>query len=140
MSLSALALLIAAAAYAGFQWTIRSLVYPQFASVRTADFARYEKDHQRRISVTVGPLFLALTAATAAVVIWAPVGRSRWLVGLAVALLIAILASTALLAVPLHRRLSDGFDPRAHRSLLAVDTLRLVAAVGEVAVAIALVR
>jgi hypothetical protein len=140
VSLSALALLAAATAYAGFQWTIRSLVYPQFGSVRAADFAQYERDHQRRVSVTVAPLFLALIAATAGVAIWVPAGRSRWLVGLAIALLIAILASTALLAVPLHRRLSHGFDARAHRQLLVVDTLRLVAALGEVGTALALAR
>jgi hypothetical protein len=140
VSLSALALLVAATAYAGFQWTIRSLVYPQFGSVRPTDFARYEKDHQRRVSVTVAPLFAGLIAATAAVVIWAPEGRPRWLVGLVIALLVAILATTAFLAVPLHRRLSEGFDPAAHQRLLAVDTLRVIAALGEVVAAAALVR
>jgi hypothetical protein len=43
------------------------------------------------------------------------------------------------LAVPLHRRQSDGFEAATYRRLLAVDTVRLAAAVVEAAVAVVLV-
>jgi len=56
-------LLTAAAAYAGFQWTVHVVVYRQFSAVPPAAFGEYERLHQRRISYVVGPLFVALIAA-----------------------------------------------------------------------------
>src|SRR4051812_4452962 len=128
MSLTALALLIATAGYLGFQWTIRVLVYPQFALVGAAEFAAYERSHQRLVSRAVGPLFAGLVVASAAVAARPPADAARGLVLSAGGLTALILAVTALFAVPLHRTLSAGFDRGAHRRLLAVDTVRLAAA------------
>lgn len=139
MSITALALLVAAALYTGFQWTIRIVVYPQFAGVGRADFVAYESGHQRRVSFAVGPLFVALVAATGAAVIDPPAGAPGWALAAAVLLATVILAVTALLAVPLHRGLSAGFDPTTHARLLVVDTVRLVAAVLDTAVAVVLI-
>lgn len=139
MSWSAIALLSAAACYLGFQWTVRSLVYPQFDAVARSQFAAYEVAHQRRISWTVGPLFAALVGAGAAVTLRPPAGASSWMPWAADALIALILLLTALGAVPLHRRLSEGFDVAAHRRLLTVDTLRLLAAGSTMAIALALV-
>ena len=138
MSLTALALLIAAVGYLGFQWTIRVLVYPQFALVGAAEFAAYERSHQRLVSRAVGPLFGALILASAAVTVRPPADAARGLTWSADALTLLILAVTALLAVPLHRTLSTGYDRDAHRRLLAVDTVRLAAAAANAAVAVAL--
>lgn len=135
MSLPALALLVAAACYSGFQWTVRVVVYPQFAMVGRAEFAAYELAHQRRITWTVGPLFAALVAASTAVTLRAPAHTAGWLPWAADALTALILAVTAMGAVPLHRALSTGFDAGAHRRLLAVDTVRLLAAMANVGVA-----
>ena len=55
--------LVLVAAYAGFQWTVRALVYPQFAEVPTG-FAAYERAHQQRITRVVGPLFLGQGVTT----------------------------------------------------------------------------
>lgn len=129
MSLTALAFILSAALYTGFQWTIRVLVYPQFRSVSADDFVGYERVHQRRVSITVGPLFLALGLSAIALLIDPPAGGGRVLPAIAVALVAMVLGATAFGAVPLHRRLSDGFDPDAHRRLLVVDTVRLGASV-----------
>jgi hypothetical protein len=40
--------------------------------------------------------------------------------------------------VPLHRRLSAGFDAAAHRRLLRVDLVRVLAATADVACALLL--
>jgi hypothetical protein len=138
MSVTALSLLIAAAGYLGFQWTIRVLVYPQFANVGRAELAAYEQAHQRLVSWAVGPLFAALILACAAVTVRPPPGTARWLVWSGDALTALVLVVTALLAVPLHRTLSAGFDRVAHRRLLGVDTIRLLAAGANVVVAVAL--
>jgi hypothetical protein len=54
------------AAYAGFQWTVRVLVYPQFAQVPPDAFAGYGRSHQRRVTRVVGPLFVGQGATTPA--------------------------------------------------------------------------
>ena len=56
--------LAAVSAYAGFQWTVRVVVYPQFAGVPAPSFAAYEAAHQRRLSLVVGPLFGAVAVTT----------------------------------------------------------------------------
>ena len=127
--------LLLVGAYAGFQWTVQVLVYRQFELVPPSVFTAYEAAHQRRVSLVVGPLF-AGQAVTAAGLLFTGAGALRFV---SAALLAAILVLTGLFAVPLHRRLSDGFDPVAYRSLLRVDLLRAVAATGNAGVAVAMV-
>lgn len=138
MSLTAVAFLVASSLYAGFQWTIRVVVYPQFARVGAVDFPDYERAHQRLVSVAVGPLFAALVASAVAVTLHPPAASSRLLPGVGLASVASILGLTALAAVPLHGRLEHGFDPSLHRRLLGVDALRLVAALAATATAVAI--
>lgn len=127
------ALLVAAtAAYAGFQWTIRLVVYPQFAAVPRDAFVRYEARHQALLTGTVGPLFVLDAAACVAAFVAGP----RWPAVVAGACLATILGLTAFGAVPQHRALSTGFDPAVHRRLLRVDTARLFVALAAVAAAV----
>ncbi|CAN5588139.1 hypothetical protein BH10ACT8_BH10ACT8_10560 [soil metagenome] len=140
MSLTALAFLISSCLYTGFQWTIRLVVYPQFTEVPDTAFARYERMHQRRVSVAVGPLFVSWGVAALALLARPPAATAR-LVPLVAALLVGlVLAVTAFGAVPLHSRLSEGFDAAVHRRLLAVDGVRLALSVAASAVAVYLIR
>ncbi|MEP6563175.1 MAG: DUF1772 domain-containing protein [Nakamurella sp.] len=125
---SALMFLTAAAAYAGFQLTVHVLVYRQFSAVPAAAFAGYERLHQRRISFVVGPLFAALLGTAGWLAIDRPAAIPVWLGLLPAVLVAAVLGSTALLAVPLHRRLSAGWDASVYRSLLRVDLFRTLIA------------
>ena len=93
------------AAYAGFQWTVRGLVYPPFDQVPAGASGRLR---------AAAPLPAVLVGA---------------------ACLGAVLALTALGAVPQHRRLSSGWDDDAFRRLLRVDTLRAVTATAGTAAA-----
>jgi predicted lipid-binding transport protein (Tim44 family) len=125
--------LLLTAAYAGFQWTVQVLVYRQFVLVPPEAFAAYEAAHQRLISYVVGPLYGGqLLCAGALIVTGTGDGGLRW--G-AAGLLLTILAVTGLLAVPLHRRLSAGFDAAVYRTLLRVDLVRAVLATLNAAVA-----
>ena len=128
MHLPAVAFALASAAYLGFQTTIRLLVYPQLARVPAAGFPAYERAHQKRVTVLVAPLFASLVLTSAAVALLPPPGAPRALALAAVVPTAVLLAVTAAGAVPQHRRLERGLDERAHRRLLAVDTVRLVAA------------
>jgi hypothetical protein len=124
------------AAYAGFQWTIRALVYPQFALVPPAAFPGYERRHQQRVSRVVGPLFAGLAVTSG----WLLVTRTTSAPVLAGAACLAVgLGATGLLAVPLHRRLDAGWDAVVHRRLLRVDTVRALAATGGTGAAVWLV-
>ncbi len=116
------------AAYAGFQWTVRFLVYPQFAQVPPHAFAAYERSHQRRVSVVVGPLFAGQGLTTLLLLGLRPAGVPLLPVLAGAACLAVVLAVTALLAVPLHRHLDRGWDVAAHRRLLRVDGVRVAAA------------
>ena len=138
MTLLALHLALSAA-YVGFQWTVRGLVYPQFAEVPPADFPDYERRHQQRISRVVGPLFAGQGVTTLWLLVAPPAGTSLTGVLLGAACLAVVLGVTGLLAVPLHRRLGGGWDAAAHRRLMRVDTVRLAAACGGVATALWLV-
>lgn len=129
MPWTAAAFCLAAALYTGFQWTIRLVVYPQFAQVPADAFVPYELQHQRRVSIAVGPLFVLLGSAAILLFAAPPDGSSRWWGVAGGAGVAAILGVTAFLAVPLHTALSDGFTASLHRRLLHVDTLRLVLAV-----------
>lgn len=127
--------LVLAAAYAGFQWTVRGLVYPQFARVPPAVFPAYERSHQRLVSRVVGPLFAGQVLTTALLLVLRPAGVPLLPVLTGAATLAVVLGATALLAVPIHRRLDRGWDAGAHRRLLRVDGVRVAAATAGAAAA-----
>jgi hypothetical protein len=130
--------LVATSAYAGFQVTIRWVAYPQLAHVPGPPFAPYLAGYQRRVTRVVGPLFAALVLTTGLVVLDGGLPLTGRIA--AAALLATVLAATAFGAVPQHSRLARGWDDAAHRRLLAVDTVRVVAALLAVGVAVLLTR
>jgi hypothetical protein len=137
MPWSSVFMLAAAAAYAGFQWTVHLVVYPQFALVPPEAFAEYERRHQQRISYVVGPLFTVLIVGAGWQLAERPAGTAWALVA---ALLVAtVLGVTAFVAVPLHRRLSAGWDAAAHGALLRADLVRTVAAAALLGTAVLIV-
>lgn len=131
--------LAATCAYAGFQWTIAALVYPQIATTgRTAPgtFPAYEEWHARRTAFLVAPMFAALVGATVWLVVSHPDSVLAWA---AAAMTALVLVVTAAGAVPQHERLKQGFDEDAMRALRRADALRTVAASAQVVLAVALV-
>ncbi|OMQ16614.1 DUF1772 domain-containing protein [Modestobacter sp. VKM Ac-2676] len=131
--------LIAVSAYAGVQWTVRVLVYPQFDQVPAGAFPPYERAHQRRVTRLVGPLFAAQVVTSGWLLVDRPIGAPLGLVLAAAGLVALVLLVTAVGAVPLHRRLDDGWDAAVHRRLLRVDGVRVVLATAGVVVAALLV-
>src|SRR5689334_22464486 len=129
---AAVAYAVAAGSYAGFQVTVRFVVYPQFARVPADAFPPYERAHQRLITPLVGVLFGALAVTALVCVVAGPRGT-----GLAAGVLLAVLLLvTGLGAVPQHDSLGDGFDAGVHRRLLAWDAVRVVVALTQVVVGV----
>ncbi|PSQ80308.1 MAG: hypothetical protein BRD46_04460 [Bacteroidetes bacterium QS_8_68_15] len=101
--------------------------YPLFAQVGAANYAGYQKRHMRRITVVVLPT-MSVELITAAWLAFAPPPAvPAWTAWTGLALAVLIWASTGLVQTPLHRRLADGFDARAHRRLVRTNALRTVA-------------
>jgi hypothetical protein len=115
-----LAELVVAAMLTGLIWTIQVVHYPLFAQVGREHFAAYEAAHTQTITLLVGPLMLAEVALGLAALFLAP----SWLRAFAFGLVVVIWLSTAFLQVPLHTRLSSGFDADAQRALVATNWLR----------------
>jgi len=119
--------LAATLAMTGIIWFIQVVHYPLFDHVPTVAFHAYENDHTRLTTMVVIPLMLIETL-TGVLLFWrrpASVPRSLVLVGLG--LLGVIWISTALLQVPQHLILAQGFHPAAHHFLVTSNWIRTVA-------------
>lgn len=134
--MTGLLLLHAAAtvALAGLVWFVQVVHYPLFARVGRDAFADYEADHVRRTTRLVTPLMLV--EAGTAVLLLALDPSALTVTG--AALLAVVWTSTALVQVPLHRRLERGFTADAHRRLVRSNALRTAAWTGRAVVALAL--
>jgi hypothetical protein len=128
VSAVAVAHLLLVGGYAGFQWTVRALVYPQFTAVPDSSFAGYETSHSRRIARVVGPLFAGQLVTTGWLLVARPPGVAVPLLVASAVCLAVVLAVTALVAVPQHRVLGAGFDRAAYARLVRADDVRVVAA------------
>ncbi len=111
----------------GLAWFVQHVHYPLLARVGRSQFPRYEEDHIARVTPIVGPVMGIELATAVAIIAMPPVGMPVAFAWVGLALLVVIWASTALLQVPRHRDLSRGFDPTAHRSLVATNWIRTVA-------------
>lgn len=113
---------------AGVIWIVQVVHYPLFAGVGAKAFAAYEAQHQRRITLVVGPLMLVeLTTAVLLVVTHPPSGVPAWMPFAGLVLVGVIWLSTAFVQVPLHNALGGAFDASAHNRLVATNWIRTVA-------------
>lgn len=104
-------------------WFVQLVHYPLFARVGLHEFKEYEAEHVRRITWIVAPLMLVELASSAMLVV-----EDRSLTHISgLALVGVIWASTLLLQVPLHSRLSEGFDETVARRLVRSNWVRTLA-------------
>jgi len=108
----------------GLIWTIQTVHYPLFTRVGDAAFVRYEHEHTTRMGKLLA-LPAGVEIVTGAALVWTRPGEvGLWLVMVAGALLVAIWVVTALVQVPLHRRLGNGRDDVAIQRLVRRNRLR----------------
>jgi hypothetical protein len=129
------ALLAATAAHAGFPGTVSALVYPALGKVPAERWRRAHGDHSRRITPVVAVVYVAVVSATTGAVVNGP-GAGVLVSAAGTALALAV---TALVAAPLHGRLSAGPDPALVRRLLRADRFRSLGALLGLAGAVAAV-
>lgn len=123
LNLTLLIYAAATVAMGGLIWFVQVVHYPMMALVPAEAFERYERVHQQRTTLVVGPLMLA-EAVSAAALAWLCPPETRWLAWLGAALLAAVWASTFGVQVPLHARLERELDARALRRLVATNWVR----------------
>ena len=111
-------------ALVGLIWTVQLVHYPLFAHVGADAFRAYHARHTRNITLIVAPLMAA--ELLTAVLLFFRGAREPWLLASFAPLLFNWL-STWRVQVPLHDRLATGFDPGAHRRLVASNWWRTLA-------------
>lgn len=114
-------------AMTGIIWFVQLVQYPSFAKVDADSFKAFHAHHSAAISVLVGPLMI-LEALSAFAFLWAPLRvQSSSQIWLGIGLILIIWASTFLLQVPAHNRLSSGFDEDSWQLLVRSNWLRTLA-------------
>lgn len=113
-------------ALVGLIWTIQLVQYPGFAIVGDAEFSTFHTHHGARISWIVGPLMLSELASALALLRFSPPGISQAYLWSNLTMIVFIWACTALVAMPLHKKLS-GRERPAQKALVATNWLRTTA-------------
>lgn len=113
-------------AMVGLIWFVQLVHYPLFARIEPTRFPAFEQDHQRRTGWIVAPLMLA-EGLSAVGLVWISASiTDRVLASIALALLLVVWLSTFLWQVPLHERLSRGWNSEVHQRLVHSNWLRTV--------------
>lgn len=125
-SLVLLANVAATAFMTGVIWYVQVVHYPLMAGWPHDRFGDWEVLHRQRTEWIVMPVMLVEGAAAAALLLRRPRGVAGGFAWLAAALLAGVWASTFLLQVPCHARLSLGWDAEVHARLVATNWIRTV--------------
>lgn len=108
----------------GVIWMVQVVHYPLFNRVGIREFQQYEADHTTLITLIVFPL-MTIELITAFSLALAPPGNlSRWIFWVGLGLVGVAWVSTAFIQLPLHTRLSNGFDASAYQQLVHTNWLR----------------
>ena len=118
--------LLATAFMTGVIWYVQVVHYPLMAGWPHDDFGVWEARHRARTGPVVMPLMLLEGCTAAVLVARRPRGVPAWLPWAALLLLVGVWASTFLLQVPCHDRLSRGWDEGVHARLVQTNWIRTV--------------
>jgi hypothetical protein len=130
--------LVATWSMVGLIWFVQVVHYPLFALVGSDGFVGYESAHRVRTTFVVGPPMVAEAATTVLLLVAPPASTGRALPLVGLVLLAIVWASTILLQVPEHDRLSVRFDDQAVRRLVLTNWVRTAAWSARGAVSIAM--
>lgn len=106
----------------GVIWQVQLLTYPQFLNIPETHFARYHRAHSKQMGWLVVPLMTAELAAAGLTAFLFP-GIFSYS---ALALVLFIWASTGLIQVPLHQKLTAGWDETTARKLISTNWIRTI--------------
>ncbi|QDT72703.1 hypothetical protein [Lacipirellula limnantheis] len=111
----------------GLIWFVQVVHYPLFAAAGAGEYADYQRRHMSRTTWVVGPPMLIEAATALLLFAFRPAHVATWQLAIALALLALIWLSTIFFQVRCHDALCRGFDPAAHRRLVATNWIRTAA-------------
>ena len=114
----------------GLIYFVQLVHYPLFAQVGPSQYLDYHQKHMFWTTWVVGPPMIleAVTSGLLLVLSYnALVGLSQGILIGGALLLMIIWISTALIQVPCHERLINGFDQKVHQRLVISNWIRTVA-------------
>lgn len=108
----------------GLIWTIQLVHYPGFLHIGKSSHHAYHDFHMKAITPLVGTSMLVELAASVALLFFANQLTSNVLLWISLILLGGIWLHTALIAVPLHGKLSANFTLETANQLVATNWWR----------------
>jgi hypothetical protein len=136
--IAAIAQVVGSVGMFGVIWIVQIVHYPLMRFVSGEQFARFESEHQTRISWVVGPLMLIEGVCVLAFLFAPPAGLSWWLPLVGAGVEAIAIGTTMFVSAPLHGRLNAHFDPATLHRLIATNWIRTIAWTGRAALAIAM--
>lgn len=111
----------------GIIWFIQLVQYPFFAQVGKENFQQYHASHTFWITPVVAPMMIIELLTSVFLIIYPPENIDSKLIWLGLGLAIIVWLSTFFMQVPMHEKLSQGFDSEAHQFLVNSNWIRTVA-------------
>ena len=111
----------------GLIWIVQVVHYPLFVHADRATYPAFADAHSRLITPIVGPAMLVELATAAWLVIDRPAVLPATWAWVGLVLVVVIWASTAMLQVPMHAQLTQGYDAGAHAWLVRSNWVRTLA-------------
>lgn len=111
----------------GLIWMVQIVHYPLFKDVGPENYVRYQHQHQSRITWIVAPVMLIEIGTGFLMVYYPASGVAEWIIYVGVISLVIIWLSTALLQVPCHARLANGFQTNVYHQLVLGNWIRTFA-------------
>ncbi len=110
----------------GVIWFVQLIHYPLLAKVGSDNFIEYENSLLNRTSLVVIPLMVAELSSAVIIAGMNVETPLQTLSFINLSLVALIWASTFFIQVPLHNKLTKGFDASAHRSLVLSNWIRTI--------------
>jgi hypothetical protein len=108
----------------GLIWFVQVVHYPLFSRVGADGFVPYAAAHGVLTTWAVGPPMVLELVTAVWLVLHPPPGVNPLVLGVGLALVVALWLSTFFLQVPLHESLRTGFQPDVWRRLVVTNLLR----------------
>jgi hypothetical protein len=107
----------------GLIWLVQVVHYPLLKIVGQESFVAYHERHMALITWVVAPLMLAEVGSAGLLLL---LGERSWLFGISLGALALVWASTVLIQIPLHEKLTRGYDAATIDRLVSTNTWRTI--------------
>ena len=111
----------------GAIWIVQIVHYPLFSYADRSTYAAFAQAHGRLITPVVGPAMLVELVTAVWLLLDRPAAFPQRWAGAGLLLVLVIWVSTALLQVPMHGRLAQGYEARSHAWLVGSNWIRTLA-------------